>query len=387
MIRLITVEQDDPKTVVQSFIDLVGRHEQSFYSFVHNVHSKGQGLFDRLMHWVELFLTAAREGLGEKVSLEFILPHTGQDRVDVLKEIDAVALYHYKLKVLYEEKLRRRFRNAEGGDGTEGAEEEIGQALVDGVVRDLSFGELLKGGVDEIAAEDEDDDDDDYESETDSDDESSSEYETATESGSEQSIDDADASETVEPKPLARSITIGHPMQHGVQLQLQEPSHQNFQPRRSDSMSSPQRQYSHPRPQSQTPQPQSPRTRGRFANRDERGKEPPPPRSRSLHRIKSLLSMNKRNSDEVPPLPNLPAKHFPSSPLPRHMASSSTRSSLDSSNSSQRRQPPPASPHSAKKSKKRRKQATVLKPPELEHIPKLLPIFVEMVSSRLTKMK
>ena len=197
MIRLITVEQDDPKTVVQSFIDLVGRHEQSFYSFVHNVHSKGQGLFDRLMHWVELFLTAAREGLGEKVSLEFILPHTGQDRVDVLKEIDAVALYHYKLKVLYEEKLRRRFRNAEGGDGTEGAEEEIGQALVDGVVRDLSFGELLKGGVDEIAAEDEDDDDDDYESETDSDDESSSEYETATESGSEQSIDDADASETV----------------------------------------------------------------------------------------------------------------------------------------------------------------------------------------------
>ena len=38
---------------MQIFIDLIQRHEQSFYSFVHKVHSKGAGLFDSLTKWVE----------------------------------------------------------------------------------------------------------------------------------------------------------------------------------------------------------------------------------------------------------------------------------------------------------------------------------------------
>lgn len=68
------VSQEDPQRTVQTFIDLVQRHEQSFYTFVHNVHSKGKGLFDSLMSWLELFLNYARSGLPSPIDLEFILP-------------------------------------------------------------------------------------------------------------------------------------------------------------------------------------------------------------------------------------------------------------------------------------------------------------------------
>jgi Domain of unknown function in PX-proteins (DUF3818) len=79
------VGQDDPQQTVQIFIDLIQRHEQSFYYFVHKVHSKGEGLFTGLMRWIELFLDIVREGLGEPISLEFILPHTGDERRDTMK--------------------------------------------------------------------------------------------------------------------------------------------------------------------------------------------------------------------------------------------------------------------------------------------------------------
>ncbi len=85
------VSQDNPQQTVQIFIDLIQRHEQSFYYFVHKVHSKGEGLFTGLMRWIELFLDIVREGLGDPISLEFILPHTGDERRDTIKEIDEVA--------------------------------------------------------------------------------------------------------------------------------------------------------------------------------------------------------------------------------------------------------------------------------------------------------
>jgi hypothetical protein len=355
-----TVNQGDPSRVVQSFIDLVGRHEQSFYSFVHKVHSKGQSLFDSLMHWIELFLTAVREGLGEKISLEFLLPHTGSDRSNILKEVDAVALYHYKLKVLYEEKVRKRFVQSEGGDTQNAdAEDEVAQELVNGVIRDFSFGELVRGDVNEInAAEEDEDEDEDYDSDSDS--EESSEYETATESGSESS------EESVAHKPIARSATIAHPpVPHDPRSH-----HQQHHPRRHETMMSPLSPHSPVHSNSQ----RSTQTRGRDARRDET--QEPRSRSRSLHRIKSLLSVNKKTA-EVPPVPALPPKHFPSAPLPRHMTSSPSRSSVDSLNS-QRRRPPPSG---AKNPPKRRKQAIALKPPELEHVPNLLPVFIEMVST------
>jgi len=61
------------------------------------------------MKWIELFLTIARDGIGDQTVLEPLLPHTGQEREAIMKVIDGVALYHYKLKLSHEDKLRRRF--------------------------------------------------------------------------------------------------------------------------------------------------------------------------------------------------------------------------------------------------------------------------------------
>jgi hypothetical protein len=156
------VSQEDPQRTVQTFIDLVQRHEQSFYTFVHNVHSKGQGLFDSLMGWIELFLSYARSGLPQAVDLEFMLPAGGPEREKIMREVDAVAQYHYRLKVAHEEKIRRRFRREAAG------EEEA--ALLDSVMASLSLGDtvLAEGGEmeDEESEEEDDGDDGMEESET-----------------------------------------------------------------------------------------------------------------------------------------------------------------------------------------------------------------------------
>ncbi|KAH9943424.1 uncharacterized protein BXZ73DRAFT_97466 [Epithele typhae] len=216
-----TVEQSEeyrPAKTVQTFIDLIQRHEQSFYSFVHKVHSKGEGLFTNLMRWIELFLNLMRDGIGDRISLEFLLPHAGNERETVLKEVDEIALYHYKLKVAYEAKLRRRFGRTQGMNDAD-AEDEATAQLVNGVVRDLSFGDVVEGDAEDLAAQDADDDDDD----------SSDEYETSSGSGTRVWIgadsdsgddDDSDGGETErdatphpEHRPSAphtRSNTIGH---------------------------------------------------------------------------------------------------------------------------------------------------------------------------------
>jgi hypothetical protein len=147
-----TVSQEDPHQTVQAFVDLVKRHEQMFYSFVYKVHSRGGTLFDDLMKWIELFLTIVRDGIGDQTSVEFLLPHTGQEREAIMKEIDEVALYHYKLKLAHEDKLRRRFGRAQKQDDAD-AEDEAAAALVQGVVNDISFGDLIDGDAEDLAAE------------------------------------------------------------------------------------------------------------------------------------------------------------------------------------------------------------------------------------------
>lgn len=146
------MSQEDPHQTVQAFVDLVRRHEQMFYNFVYKVHSRGGTLFDSLMKWIELFLTIVRDGIGDQTSVEFLLPHTGEEREAIMKEVDDVALYHYKLKLAHEDKLRRRFgRTQKQGDAD--AEDEAAAALVQGVVNDISFGDLIDGDAEDLAAE------------------------------------------------------------------------------------------------------------------------------------------------------------------------------------------------------------------------------------------
>ncbi|CAE6523036.1 unnamed protein product [Rhizoctonia solani] len=155
-----TVEQIDelgqlnPHRTVQAFIDLVARHEQSFYAFVHKVHSKGESLFDSLMKWIELFIGLMRNGLGDPPSMEFILPHAGgEERAQLVREIDSVALYHYKLKLAHEDKIRRRFgRSANANSSVEDQEEAAAQEFMADLARDMQFSDVVRGEAGEITA-------------------------------------------------------------------------------------------------------------------------------------------------------------------------------------------------------------------------------------------
>lgn len=331
------VSQQDPARTVQIFIDLIQRHEQSFYNFVHKVHSKGEDLFSNLMHWVELFLTLMRDGLGENISLEFLLPHTGQERADIVKEVDAIALYHYKLKVAYEDKVRRRFGRTQGLNDAD-AENEIAAEVVNGVVRDLSFGELIQGDADDIAAQ-----------ETDSDWDSSDDEDDGSESGS--SEDDSDGSdesdsnesqqterETLPQRqitPVTRSHTIGY---------LPHPPRSHQDPKSIHHRQSLDPHLDRP------PLPLRPSRSLTLShpNSPSRSSRPPP-----------LPSRDK----DLPPPPPLKSK-LPrlGPPRPRSLSVDMKRNDL-----------PKPSPL------RKKKNTVALKPPELIHLPRLLPVFLEMV--------
>ena len=151
---LVLANASDPQATVQTFIDLIGRHEKSFYQFVHQVHTKGQGLFDDLMRWIELFINLVRDGFPQKVSLEFLLPHAGQERAEVMAEIDAVIEYHRKLKVAHHQRMRRRMIKGETTNKDEDS------AFVEGVMQNLNIAGISEG-VEDLNAEDSEDEGED----------------------------------------------------------------------------------------------------------------------------------------------------------------------------------------------------------------------------------
>lgn len=301
--------QDDPNHTVQTFIDLVARHEQSFYSFVHKVHSKGEGLFDGLMKWIELFITVAREGLGNPVSLEFLLPHAGVERVNILAEVDAVALYHYKLKVAYEGKLRRRFGRAQESAEAEG---DAANALVNDISAEFNFDAILQGDAAEVAAEDM------SESESDS-----SEYQ----------------SETEEENADGECVLPGSSSPSG-------------------SRRNPQRVSADVRHQSK-------------------------PRSKSLHG-RGNRDRSSRRQNDLPPIPSMKSdvsandkdKLLP--PIPGVLRQSS---SIDNLALPKSQNVAPLEHMRLKSRLKHKGKPEAIIPPNLEHIPKLLPVFTELVIS------
>ena len=318
------------------------------------------------MKWIELFLTIVREGLKEPISLEYLLPHTGKERDEIMAEVDKVALYHYKLKVLYENKLRRRFGRANGQSQADA--DEATQTLIDGFVGDVNLGELTNDTVD-MAAEVSD--------EEVTDEESSSEGSSTSESTGDE--DESDESEhegsgylngkamAVSPAPVSPSPSTSN--KHNYDTNSGSCQRSTPQVLRSSPLSA-------------QPQPAVLRKKKSFSLK----------KSKSMNFFTSNLSFS-GGGDDAPPVPPLPrSKTFyppvqSSKPLP-----------LNPTSQGAMEEPPPAPPPKdappvqqqqppqrnkpSLKTKPKKKPPQTLKPPELEHIPKLLPVFAEIVSSQ-----
>ncbi|KAG8914147.1 hypothetical protein FRC00_000761 [Tulasnella sp. 408] len=323
---IATVEQVDelgdenPARTVQTFIDLVQRHEQPFYFFVHKVHSKGEGLFDSLTHWVELFITLMREGLGQDISLEYLLPHSEPERVAIFKEIDAVALYHYKLKIAHEEKVRRRFDGRVKND-VDAAEEEAAQDLVDGVIGDLSLGELMQGDIDEIS-------------------DSSDEYTSSEEETSDDDDSTPSSPRTKSPTP-SKQAPNGHPRHH------HHHHHHHHSDRTKTLPSLPSHDGSPPPP-------------------------PPPPKDNVPSPRPSMTRTASSGSGSTPSTGSVPRRQKTIEAL--HLKSASGSSGRHGHGT-------PTTPATPKTPKTpRRKGILAPKEPELHVVPGLLPLFLELVS-------
>lgn len=154
----ISVSFGDPQRIVQAFVDLVGRHEGAFYSFVHQVHSKGAGLFDGLMNWIERIVNFVRQGLPQRVSLETLLPHPDTpERLALISEIDSVIEYHRKLKVAHHERMTKRLARLD-----ERQEDQVADAaFVQGVMQNLNLDSVVGGDVAEANREDDTDSEED----------------------------------------------------------------------------------------------------------------------------------------------------------------------------------------------------------------------------------
>lgn len=356
---------------MQTFINLVQRHEQAFYNFVHKVHSKGEGLFDSLMKWTELFINFIREGLGEPISLEFLLPHTGEERANVLKEVDAVAMYHYKLKLAHEDKLRRRFGRAQDGVKGADAEDEAAKQLMEGVMSDMDVGDLVRGEAEDAAADMADGDDSE---------EYSSEYETATDDSGD---DDSGSEETSSAETNEGAASRPRPGMAGRSSTTSNlPASPNGPQRFPSSRSNHQRERGEQKHPHHTSRGRSSTSAADNNAQTLRSRS----RTRSIQTIKNMLkkSSSQQSAPPVPPVPAMARQSSSVNPYDKPLPPSpmvNSRTSVESNRS--QKQPKSALPQLHQRKGKDKVEG--LTPPELHIIPNLLPVFVEIVS--LTTLK
>ncbi|KAI6047164.1 hypothetical protein EDC04DRAFT_2864297 [Pisolithus marmoratus] len=338
-----TFPTQDPTQTVQAFVDLVSRHEQAFYTFVHNVHSKGAGLFDGLMCWIERFLTIARDGVGAgvelegtayRISLETLLPAGGEERAAILEEVDRVAQYHYALKVAHEERVRRQFWRSQAG-GERGSGEEADAATA-------KEAEAFTGEDDE---DDDGDEDDKSEGVTD-DEEDSSEFETDSEEDDETSEESLPCKQSFAKPVTPPTKALRHSGSSRPANMSLTHSRQNTQPF--------------------LPQEVHQRTLSLRSAR-----------SMTFVRDKDQDSRSSKESNAIPPVPPLPPRF--DKPLPPRPPGPSMASSR-SPPIPRRRSISGGRQNTCVKAAKRNAPGG-LQSPELKHIPLLLPVFVEMVRS------
>ena len=178
--------RQDTRRTVQAFVDLVQRHEQLFYSFVFQVHTKGADLFGGLIRWLERLINfvrvpsashseadARRYGLGA-VDLESCLPAGTAERERLMAEVDAVVHDTYRRKLLREIKVRRRLtkQTVKEAGASPAETRSADDAFVGAVADQLGFEGLVTGQAADLdVAESESDDTSDDDTLSSSDDE------------------------------------------------------------------------------------------------------------------------------------------------------------------------------------------------------------------------
>lgn len=98
---------------IQLFIDLVERHEQHFYDFVHNVHSQeASKVFDELIQYVDKLFTFFAHGIPGKIDMNHCVERAGYESTTDVKlledEINSVCDYRYRQKMYHFERTRRK---------------------------------------------------------------------------------------------------------------------------------------------------------------------------------------------------------------------------------------------------------------------------------------
>ncbi|KAF7564042.1 hypothetical protein G7046_g20 [Stylonectria norvegica] len=119
-------EQDasaDPNQTVQAFIDLCQRHEHNFYKFVHEVHTHDNGLFTKLMQWVEGILEFLRKGpkngtLNVNALFEGGVSTGVLDKEKAIQEINSLIAWQEARKKWHNDKTRQKMA-AEGQAGSD----------------------------------------------------------------------------------------------------------------------------------------------------------------------------------------------------------------------------------------------------------------------------
>jgi hypothetical protein len=107
---LNTIEQDDS---IQSFINLIMRHEQNFYDFVYKVHTQeASHVFDELIRYVDKLFTFMTQGIPGQVDLNQCIDQAGiqskELKDQLLTEIDSLCEYRYKQKMYRFERTRNK---------------------------------------------------------------------------------------------------------------------------------------------------------------------------------------------------------------------------------------------------------------------------------------
>ncbi|EPY52018.1 fungal protein [Schizosaccharomyces cryophilus OY26] len=113
MLRLVENTQENPElnpnTLVERYIDLVKRHEDAFYDFVHRVYMHDSGLFSSLMEWIESIISFLHYGSAYPIDMDEIIRELSPDETNLLsEELTRLIEWNYtKKKFLFRKKTTK----------------------------------------------------------------------------------------------------------------------------------------------------------------------------------------------------------------------------------------------------------------------------------------